>query len=228
MQLSVADAARLLKTTEKQIYAWVDDGGIPFFRVNEQLRFNRAEVLEWATERRLPIAMEVFHEEQDGPVADLAAALETGGVHVGVPGKDKAAVLRAVVERLPLPPHLDRELLLEVMLAREAMGSTAFGNGIAVPHVRYPVAVSGGPAALALCYLETPVEFAAVDGRPVHTVFGLVSPTIRTHLTLLAKLASALHDDGFKTAVLRKAPLPEVLAEARRIEAAFPRAKKAR
>jgi PTS system nitrogen regulatory IIA component len=73
-----------------------------------------------------------------------------------------------------------------------------------------------------LCFLEKPVEYGAVDGQPVHTIFSLVSPTIKSHLQLLAKLSWALHDQSFRDAVLRRAKAPEILAEAQRVESTFP------
>ena len=63
--LTVRDAAKLLLTAEGQIYRWIDDGDIPFQKVNEQIRFHRAELLEWATARRLPVSVEMF-DEGDG------------------------------------------------------------------------------------------------------------------------------------------------------------------
>jgi PTS system nitrogen regulatory IIA component len=61
-----------------------------------------------------------------------------------------------------------------------------------------------------------------VDGQPVHTIFWIISPTIRAHLQLLARLSWALHDGAFKAAVSRRASADEVMKEAARIEAAFP------
>jgi PTS system nitrogen regulatory IIA component len=63
MLLTVRDAAKLLGIAESRIYRWVDDGDIPFLRVNDQIRFHRAELLEWATARRLPVSVEMFHDE---------------------------------------------------------------------------------------------------------------------------------------------------------------------
>jgi PTS system nitrogen regulatory IIA component len=52
----------------------------------------------------------------------------------------------------------------------------------------------------------------------VHTLFLLVSPTVGMHLRMLARLAAALHDPEFKSAVLRRAPAAEILAHARRLD----------
>ncbi len=224
MHLTVRDAAKLLRRPEHQIYRWVEDGELPCLRVNDQPRFNRSELLEWATARRLPVDPELFQDAEDGdrPLQALVAPLISGGIHYQVAGSDRASALRAVVGVMPLPPSLDRETLVEVLLAREAMGSTGVGDGIAIPHVRQPIAVPGATASVALCFLDKPVDFKAVDGKPVHALFMVVSPTIRAHLQILARLSTALHDPGFKAAVVRRAPAEEIIAGARRLELGAP------
>lgn len=228
MELDVRAAAKLLGTSEKQVHRWVDAGEIPFFEINGRPRFNRAELLEWATNRRMRVSVEVFPGgEADGRVEPgLVEALQAGGVHAGVAGTDRESVLRAVVGVLRLPATVDREHLVQVLLAREAMGSTGIGEGIAIPHVRNPMVLNGVPASIALCYLANAIPFDAVDGRPVHTIFSMISPTIHGHLRLLARLSWALHDPRFKAAVLRRATEGEILAEAARVEAAFPGSEK--
>src|SRR5205809_7788576 len=105
MALTVRDAARLLSTDEDQIHRWIEAGEIPFDRAHDQLRLNRSELLEWATSRRIPLSIEAFRDE--GAQARLADALRAGGVHHDVPGGDRDAVLRAVVERMPLADPAD-------------------------------------------------------------------------------------------------------------------------
>ena len=229
MLLTVRDAAKLLGTPESEIYRWVDDGRIPFQRVNDQIRFHRAELLEWATARRLPVSVEMFHDEgADGQrLPDFARALEAGGIHYDVEGEDRESVLRAVLGCAPLPDDADRDFLLDVLLSRESMGSTGIGDGIAIPHVRNPVILSGAPALITLCFLRTPIEFGSIDGKPVHTIFSLVSPTAKGHLQLLAKLSWAMHDPGFSRAVTERARPEVILAEARRVEKSFPDARTA-
>ena len=228
MELKVRDAARLLGTSEKRIYRLIDEGEIPVYKINGQPRFNRAELLEWATGRRMPVSADVFHGEVEngGTGPGLVDALKAGGVHADVPGTDRESVLRGVVGLLRLPAAVDREFLVEVLLAREALGSTGIGEGIAIPHVRNPVVLHGAPASVTLCYLANPIPFDAIDGKPVHTIFSIISPTIRGHLQLLARLSWALHDPAFKAAVSRRAALDEVMGEAARIEAAVPDAGK--
>jgi PTS system nitrogen regulatory IIA component len=226
MILTVREAARLLGTTERMVYRWIGEGTIPVHKINDQHRFNRSELLEWATENGVRVSVSDFPRPESiaprSPAPHLADALARGGIHEHVEGGDRDTVLRAVVKRMPVTDE-DRELLFDVLVAREALGSTGVGDGIAIPHVRSPVVLHLTEPSITLSYLDHPVDFAALDGKPVHTVFSIVTPTIRSHLQLLSRLAAALHDKGFRDAVMSKAPAFRVLEEARRVEGTFAR-----
>lgn len=222
MQLGVRDVARILNVSEKSIYRWIQSGQLPAYRVNDQYRFNRAELLEWATVRKINVSAEIFREPDATPdlLPDLGESIEAGGIFYRMEGHDKESALRSVVNVMKLPPDMDRELLLRVLLARESMASTGVGEGIAIPHVRNPIVLSVNRPAICLCFLEKPVEFDAIDGRPVHTLFTLVSPTVRIHLYLLSRIAQALRTPVFKEVVLRQAAREEILAAARAVQPA--------
>src|SRR4051812_29631817 len=100
MQLTVRDTARLLNVSEKTIYRWITQGTLPAYRVSDQYRFNRAELLEWATSRRINVSPEIFHEIESSsiPMPTLSDALQTGGVFYRLEGDDKESVLRTIVE----------------------------------------------------------------------------------------------------------------------------------
>jgi PTS system nitrogen regulatory IIA component len=219
MKLTVRDAAEMLHVTEDVVYRWIREENIPVHRVNDAFRFHRAELLEWATTRGIRVSSDQFR----GHLADgaehprLSDALEAGGVHYGVAGSNRSSVLRAVVKVMPIDEE-DRDLIYDFLIAREALGSTGIGDGIAIPHVRNPVVLHVPHPAITLCFLEKPVDFGAVDGRPVNTVFSLVSRTIRSHLYLLSRLSAALLDAKFKEAVILRFPREHILEQARRIE----------
>jgi nitrogen PTS system EIIA component len=223
MQLTVRDVAGLLNVSERTIYRWIKDGAIPAYRISEQYRFHRAEILEWATARRIGVSVEIFEEADAAthPMPSLSEALQAGGIAYRVGGTDKPAVLRAAVEAMRLPDEVDREHLLRVLVAREEMASTAIGDGIAIPHVRNPIVLHVPRSMVTLCFLERPVDFGALDGRPVHCLFTMASPTVRAHLHLLSRLAFALRDAGFQGAVRRQAFRDEILAELGRVEASL-------
>jgi PTS system nitrogen regulatory IIA component len=214
MQLSVKDAAVILNVSEKTIYRWIKQESIPCYRINEQYRFNRAELLEWATSRRIQVSPEIFAEKDKLalPLPTLAEALRSGGVFYRVGGADQGSVLRSVVELLNLPEEVDRQFLYQVLLARETLGSTGIGDGIAIPHVRNPVVLHVSRPTVSLCFLENAIDFNAIDSKPVDTLFTLISPTVRAHLHLLSRLGIVLRDEGVKAA-LRDRATREVLMQ---------------
>jgi PTS system nitrogen regulatory IIA component len=222
-KLTVREAAALLNTSEKSVYRWIKQGLLPAYRINDQYRINRAELLEWATARKLHVSPEIFAEPESegGAPPSLEEALRAGGIHYRVGGLDKASVLRAVVDTMKLPDDVDPEFLYQVLLAREALGSTGIGDGIAIPHVRNPIVLHLSRPSVSLCFLERPVDFGALDGQPVATLFTLVSPTVRAHLHLLSRLAFALRDDRFKTAVRSQASRDEIFEALHAAEAAL-------
>ncbi len=219
MKLTVRDAAQFLNVTEKTIYRWIKQGAIPAYQINEQYRFNRAELLEWATSRKISVSPEIFAEPEGNEASpSLSEALREGGIHYRVGGPDKAAVLHAAVDLMKLPEEVDREFLYQVLLAREALGSTGIGEGIAIPHVRNPIVLHLSRPMVMLCFLERPVDFGALDGQPVTALFILISPTVRAHLYLLSRLGFALRDMDFKKAILHQASRDQILDALRRVE----------
>src|SRR5262249_47389223 len=123
-----------------------------------------------------------------------------------------------VVELLRLPPEVDRAFLLRVLLAREAIVSTAIGDGIAIPHVRNPVVLHIDRPLLALCFLENAIEYGALDGKPVDTLFAIISPTTRAHLHLMAKLSFVLRDKSARRVIRNQLSRPAILLEIGRAE----------
>jgi nitrogen PTS system EIIA component len=101
------------------------------------------------------------------------------------------------------------------LLAREELASTGIGDGIAIPHVRNPIVLHVHEPIVALCFLEKSVDFGAMDGQPVSALFTLISPTVRSHLHLLSRLAFVLRNPAFRTAVKEQASR-DVLTEALR------------
>jgi len=220
MNTSVKDAANLLSVSEKTIYRWIKQEIVPVYRVNEQYRFNRSELLEWATSRRMGVSPEAFHEpEAVGiPLPKLVGSLETGGIIYRLGGKTREGVMSNLVDELRLPEEVDRDYLLKVLNAREELASTGVGNGIAIPHPRKPVLLHITKPSITLAFLEDPVDFLALDGKPIHTLFCLISPTLRAHLHLLSKLSFAMRDPGFKAAIQNQGSREEIFTALKQVK----------
>jgi PTS system nitrogen regulatory IIA component len=110
-----------------------------------------------------------------------------------IDGKPRA--LAAVAQLMADAYGLDRDEVLENLEAREALGSTGFGRGVAIPHCR---SKDVRRPSLVLIRLEQPIDFAAADSRPVTLVCGLVSPENAgaTHLHALAAISRLTRDEA--------------------------------
>ena len=223
MTLTVRDIARLLSVSEKTVYRWINKGELPAYQVHEQYRFNRAEILEWATSRKMPVSPEIFTEPETSgvPMPSLAEALRYGGINYRVVGEDKWAVLKNIVQLLQLPEEVDREFFYRVLAAREELSSTGIGEGIAIPHVRNPVVLHISKPMVTLFFLEHPIDFGAIDGQPVFALFTLISPTVRAHLHLLSRLAFTLRDPAFRDVIQRQGLRDEIFEAALKVEEAL-------
>ncbi len=106
-----------------------------------------------------------------------------------------------LAEVVSLIPNIDADQALEIILARERLGSTGIGHGVAIPHGR--MAELNAPIIAVVRHLRG-VDFNAIDGQPVHIVVLLLAPADedQAHLELLAHLARILKDEKVRQAIM--------------------------
>jgi len=220
MKLSVKDVSRLFNISDKTVYRWIQADNLPHYRIGGQYRFSYSELLEWAAAHGAKIRADLFDEvaEADDCDVSIATALEAGGINYRIEGSTKEEILSSVVSLMRLPESINKDIFLQFLLAREKLGSTAIGNGIAIPHVRNPVVVHSETPQISLFFLEKPVDFGALDGVPVSTIFLIVSPNIRCHLKLLAQLMFVLRDEKVLEMLSKVASRNEILTAIRNAE----------
>lgn len=127
--------------------------------------------------------------------------------------KDKQAVLREISKAL-LHNHedMDPEAVFNVLMARENLGSTGIGEGIAIPHGKMPgleePVVSFGRS-------REGIPFDSMDGLPAHLFFAIVAPENSTgvHLKLLAKISRMLKDEKFRERLMKAESAEEIYKE---------------
>ncbi len=101
------------------------------------------------------------------------------------------------VRGVRLPDGIDQDALIDALLAREEVMSTAIGNGIAIPHVRKFGSESLKSDAVYIAYLFEPIDWKAPDGLPVHTLFLVLAADENSHLQILAQIANLASNDSF-------------------------------
>jgi len=142
-------------------------------------------------------------------MTDLSDLLVPEAVVSGIGMASKKALFQQLGALAERAHGLDARLVAERLSAREKLGSTGFGGGVAIPHAR----IDGLGAVTGLfARLDRAVDFQAVDELPVDLVFVLLSPVDAGagHLKALARVSRRLRDRGF-TAKLRGAGSPDAL-----------------
>lgn len=121
----------------------------------------------------------------------------------------KDEILQIVAQLFAGAWDLDQALVLEHLEEREALGSTGFGRGVAIPHAR--IAGIRRPI-LSIVKLQRPVDFNSADGLPVDLVIGLLSPENcgAAHLHVLAAVSRLVRDERMHDSLI-DAPDAEAL-----------------
>ena len=221
MQLTLREAAGYLGVTEPVLRRWIADRDLPVHQVDERVYLNAVELWEWAVEHGVQASRRLLEHARRSPdpVPPMSQLLRVGGIFHDIDAPNKLAVLREFVARLPLPPEQNRDALLSVLEAREAMGSTGIGDGIAIPHVRNPIVLHVAEPFVTLCLLRHPVDFEAIDGKPVHALFMVVSPTVPVHLRILGQLGFLLRDETLRGMLRDRAPADRIIERVEMVEA---------
>jgi nitrogen PTS system EIIA component len=212
MDLKIKDVADLLNVSESTIRRWISDGKIPTYRINQHYFFSRTEIENWVISHKLDKTTEgvspfTRRKEAESLSISLPArtppqSQQTGGskqfslfraVHKGdvlrnISGECKEDIIRTVMRKVAKLLHVDADVMTDLLLDRENMMPTALNNGIAVPHTRDSL-LNAHHDVVIVVFLEKPLEYGALDGKPVDTLFFLFACEDKRHLHLLAKIA---------------------------------------
>ncbi len=128
--------------------------------------------------------------------------LSLADVTVNVAASDKQMLLEELARRAGSAVDVLPTLVLSELLKREGLGSTGIGGGVALPHARFHQV--NKPFGI-LVRLRKPIDFDAVDGKPVDTVFLLLLPDAPNgdRLGALACIARKLREPAIMAALRR-------------------------
>ncbi len=128
----------------------------------------------------------------------LSEILKPANIIVPLDVKTKNEAISALVTRLAENKEiLDAKSVLDAVLERESTRTTGIGNGLAIPHGK---CTGTAHLVMAIGKLLTPIDFQAIDGRPVSLVWLLTSPPDQTgpHIHALARISRLMTIDKFR------------------------------
>lgn len=211
MDLKIKDVAELLNVSETTIRRWLTEGKIPAYRLHHQYRFSRIEIEDWMMSCRLekgkgnflpseeqeiysePKNIKKKEEAEDAQKRGmqqygLYRSVHRGGVLTELESNSKEGLIKETMSAVSETLSLDPEVISELLLDREKLMPTALNNGITVPHTR-DFLLKGPTDVIVVVFPKEPLDWGALDGKPVHTLFFLFASNDKRHLHLLAKLA---------------------------------------
>jgi PTS system nitrogen regulatory IIA component len=228
MDLKIKDVAELLNISETTIRRWIADGKIPAYKINHQYRFSRIEIEDWVMKHKLGKTHGSSPFKENSPSLDdsisppvnqkggikqysLYRAIHKGGVLTHVDGDTKEEVIRNTMKSIAQQLGLDADVLSDLLLDRENLMPTALNNGIGAPHTR-DFLLNSHHDAVVVVFPKKAIQYGALDGKPVHTLFFLFACEDKRHLNLLAKIAH-LSSCAETLALLHKKPNKDLFLE---------------
>lgn len=207
MDLKIKDVAQLLNVSESTIRQWVHNKQIPSYLMGKDYRFSRSEIEKW-------VMSHPFHPTPSPSGSgiqpfSLFRAIHKGLVLHDVPGKTKEDVIRTAMSLMASDLNLDPEIMTDLLLDRESLMPTSLNNGVGVPHTRDTL-LNAPHDAIAVVFPENPLDYGALDGKPVDILFFLFACEDKRHLHLLAKIAH-LSSHSKTLSFLRQKPTKEKL-----------------
>jgi len=201
--LDVEQAASFLSRDPREVGKLASRGLLPGRKVNGEWRFARAEIAHWLETRLHEYgedalrALESAHAPET-PEPLLANLLSETTTAVPLGAASRSSVLRELVKLAEQSWQVyDPDAVLEAVMAREAMGSTALSSGVAIPHPHRPLPDSVLGDSL-VCFGKTTraLPFGGDRGQLSDLFFLVLASDERTHLRVMARLSRLLLRDG--------------------------------
>ncbi len=211
MNLKIKDIVELLQVSEKTIYRWIKDRKIPAYQINHQYRFNKAEINEWILKNKIDVSHKILDFNLTNRPVSILQLLTKGGVFYQIEGKDVPSIIRNAVKAIPVPPEITRRTIVSSLIEREEMMPTAVGKGIAIPHPRNPILADVENESVSICFLKEKIDYRAIDGEWVQTLFIVLSANSRRHLEILAKISYLCQLEEFYFLLKKQVGKEEIL-----------------
>ncbi|MBD5428794.1 MAG: PTS transporter subunit EIIA [Treponema sp.] len=196
--LTIEEVANYLRVSERTVYDWAQKGEIPSGKIGTVWRFKRSEIESWVNER---LSSNAKREEPTPPVRVRNILAPDRIVFITHTTRHDALV--ALATRLATAPQIKNEKeLIDGILRREELMSTAVGRGIAIPHVRLS-SVTDLVMAVGICGHDI-IGFQPVDDIPVRLLI-MIAAAQNQHtyyLQTLSYFSAKLKDKALRDAIL--------------------------
>jgi PTS system nitrogen regulatory IIA component len=199
------ELAQQLGRDRREIEKLVHRGRIPGRRVGGEWQFHPTEITHWLeqemreyTDRELALVEQTHRSQEVTEQSAIAQLLAPETVQVPLEARTKRSVLETLLEVAGRTWQIwQPAVLLSAIQEREAVLSTAFENGVAIPHPRNPLPDALGQSIIAFGRTPSGIPFGAPRRELTDLFFLVLCRDSRTHLHVLARLGRLLQQEGF-------------------------------
>ena len=161
--LTIEEVAKYLRVSDRTVYDWAQKGEIPAGKIGTVWRFKKSEVENWVNAR---LSSDLAKKSESD--IQLKNILSPDRIVFINQSSKRDALVQLADTLATAPPVKNAQELTAEILKREELMSTAIGRGIAIPHVRLS-SVTDLVMAVGIC--KKPIEFQAIDDKPVSLMF---------------------------------------------------------
>lgn len=202
---TLEELAQQLGRDRREIEKLVNRGRIPGRKVGGDWQFHPIEITHWLeqemreyTDRELLVVEQRHRSAEVSETSPVASLLTLETVQVPLEAKTKRSVLETLVEVAGRTWQIwQPAAILTALQEREAVLSTAFESGFAIPHPRNPLPEAIGQSVIAFGKTATGIPFGAPNRGLTDLFFLVLCRDSRTHLQVLARLGRLVQQPGF-------------------------------
>lgn len=202
--MTIKEVSKYLKMNERTVYKLIQAGKIPATKLGKQWRLNKEQLNEWLGFQMAELATEdLAHLERDHKesVIKITPLLKEENVIFNFYAQSKTQAIQKLADIIIKNNKLassQGEKLIQAVMERERLCSTAVGEGVAIPHPRDVIITEIKKPLLSAGVCRNGMDFESMDGKPTHLVFLLSAPRSDIHLKLMARLSRLLRDKIFR------------------------------
>ncbi|MFH1615602.1 MAG: PTS sugar transporter subunit IIA [Planctomycetota bacterium] len=200
--MTLPEVAEYLQLAEKTVLRMVQRGEIPAAKIASQWRFMRPVIRDWLAGRMqtMPSAELESLINKEKNLLPLTEVIRPDLITLNIAPGPKEYILRQLVTPLRKTRFAkDPALLLQNLIDRERIMTTAVGHGIALPHPRRPIERMFKEPAVVLGLCPQGTNFEAVDDKLVHLFFLICATREEIHLQLMAKVSWLTRNENIRS-----------------------------
>lgn len=189
--LTTEEVADILRLNERTVLKLVKEGTIPALKIANQYRFPKDSIIQWI-ESHLS-QYQSFETDTEKSVMNISELLKPEHIILNCSNNDKKQVIKSMIEKgADSGVVRNKTGLMDQVLQREQIQTTALGSSTAFPHPRSTPGDLVNSEFLCAAVTKKGIDMKAEDGEPVRLFFLFAVPNATRHIRILARLVQMI------------------------------------